>query len=375
MSALLIGLMGCTRTDHWIPDAPPIQPAQLYQPFGDGTGLPEQLVERRPYRLNVGDVLEIIYQVRNEVTDEPYQLKIEDGIKIEFPFQERFNQELTVGGDGNIRCLLLGRVRAAGLTAEVLEEQLKVAYARYIKDPELTVVVEAANVKIEELKRAITTAPRGQSRLVPIKPDGTIDLPYIGEVYVAGKTVHEVKRLLDQRYAEEDLQEVEVTAQALEFAKKRAYVLGEVYGNGAIEFQTPVTLMQALIQMGGVGPRAETSKILLIRRKHQPVPQAIVFDMNALLTGWKPSPDGRVPDGSRFRYDPYLADGDILYVPTTKLAQANDWIDQVFTRGIRAVFPYSGAVGMHFGYQVHNAETAIKNRNFGPPTIRTQFGP
>ncbi len=365
----------CTRTDHWIPNTAPTEPPELYQPFVGGTGVPEQLLERRPYRLNTGDVLEIIYQVRNVVTNEAYDLQIEDDIRITFPYQERFDQELTVSGDGNIQCLLLGQIRAAGYTANDLAQQLRTAYSRYIREPELTVVVEAAHVKIEELKKAITTAPRGQSRLVPIKPDGTIDLPYIGEAYVAGKTVQQAKDMLDARYTEEDLQQVEVTVQTLEFAPRRVYVLGEVRANGMIEAEAPITLMQALASNGGVGPRAEINKILLIRRKHLPIPQAIVFDMAATLAAEKPTPDGLVPNGSPCRYDPYLEDGDIIYVPSTLLAQTNDWIDMVFTNGIRAVFPYTGNVGLNFGYQIHNAETAIKNRNFGPPSITSTIGP
>jgi polysaccharide export outer membrane protein len=368
-------IAGCSRTDHRIPDAAPPEPPEHYQPFAAGTGLPEQLIDRPPYRLSVADVLEIIYQVKNVVTGKPYELKIEDVIKVLFPYQDKLDQELTVAADGNIRCLLLGEARAAGLTAGQLEEQLKRGYARYIHDPELTVVVEAANVKIEELKRAITTAPRGQSRLVPIKPDGTIDLPYVGEVPVAGKTVNAAKKLLDRLYIENDLQEVEVTVQILHFATRKIYVMGEVLSPGLVETASPITLMQAIIRTGGPNVRADKTKILLVRREFLPVPQAIVFDMERLLSGWKAGPYGRVPHGSQFRYDMYLADGDIIYVPPTALAKGTDWIDQVFTRGIQAILPYSTYVGMNFGYQIHNAETAVKSRSSGPPSIRTQLGP
>lgn len=371
----LLGLAGCSRTDHRIPDAAPPEPAPLYQPSSAKTALPEHLVERPAYRLNVGDVIEIIYQVRNDVTGEPYQLKIEDIITLRFPYQEKLDQELVVPGDGCVRCLLLGQVRAAGLTAGELEEQLRRGYARYLRDPELTVVVKAANVKIEELKKAITTAPRGQSRLMPIKPDGTIDLPYVGEVAVAGMKVHEAKNVLDQLYDENDLQEIEVTVQILEFAVRKIFVMGEVLTPGQIDTAEPMTLMQAVIRAGGPNVRADKSKILLIRRHFLPIPQAIVFDMQKLLDGWKPAPSGRVPDGSQFRYDMYLADGDIIYVPPTALAQTTDWIDQVFTRGIRSVLPYSANVGMSFGYQIYDAPVSVKSRTVGPPNIRAQFGP
>ncbi len=375
VTVTMAALVGCSRTDHRIPDAVPVEPLEFYQPVSEATGLPEQLVDRPPYRLNVGDVLEIIYQVKNVVTDRPYQLKIEDVIKIQFPYQERFNQKLMVQGDGYVHCLLTGRIRAEGLSASELEEHLKRAYARYIKDPELTVVVEAANVKIVELKKAITTAPRGQSRLVPVKPDGTIDLPYIGEALVAGKTVNQAKRLLDQMYAQNDLQEIEVTAQLLELAPKKVYVMGEVLMPGMIETRAPMTLMQALARVGGPNPRAEQSKILLVRRQHLPLPEAIVFDMQSLLGATKASPLGRMPNGSAFRHDLYLADEDFIYVPPSGLALATDWIDQVFTKGIRAVFPYSGVVGMNFGYQIYNPSSAVKTKSMGPPQINTQIGP
>ncbi|MEK6643849.1 MAG: polysaccharide biosynthesis/export family protein [Planctomycetota bacterium] len=367
---------GCSRTDHRIPDSAPAEPPALYQPMSNAQGIPEVLLDRPPYRLSPGDVLEIIYQVKNIVSETPYELKIEDVIKLQFPYQERFDQKLTVQGDGHIRCLLLGQMRAAGRTSNDLEEQLRKGYSRYIKEPEVTVVVEAANQKITELKKAITTAPRGQSRLVPIKPDGTIDLPYVGEVLVAGRTVNQSKKLLDQLYVENDLREVEVTVQTLDFAAKNIYVMGEVLSPGSFQSAAPCTMIQALIRCGGPNGRAEKSKILLIRRQYLPLPQAVVFDMNQLLTATTASPEGRVPKGSEFRWDMYLADGDIIYVPPTSLAQATDWIDQVFTRGVRAVFPYSGVVGMNFGYQTYQAPSGITTKSApGWPNVNTQVGP
>ncbi len=373
--ATIAALGGCSRTGQKIPDAAPTEPSELYQPFVGGTGLPEQLLDRPPYRLQPGDVLEIIYQVKNIVSDKPYELKIEDIVNVEFPYQDQLDQERTVQADGSIRLKLIGQIRAAGRTATELEEQLRQAYARYIREPEVTVAVKAANVKIVELKKAITTAPRGQSRLVPVKPDGTIDLPYIGEVLVAGKTVHQAKKILDQLYVENDLQEVETTVQTLEFAPTRIYVMGEVYGPGQITSHAPITITQALIQMGGPSVRADQTKILLVRRQYLPVPQAIVFNLAEVLNAKKASPEGMLPNGSKFRHDLYLADGDIIYVPRTGLAEMNDWIDMVFTRGIRSVVPYSGVVGMNFGYEIRADPTSFKTRQVGPPNIGGQIGP
>ncbi|HWL93648.1 MAG TPA: polysaccharide biosynthesis/export family protein, partial [Phycisphaerae bacterium] len=180
-------LTGCARSHHHVPDAPRAQPAEFYQPASTQTAIPALMIERPPYRLGVGDVLEIIYHVRTDISEEAYRLKPGDRVRIVFPYQTQYTQEAVVSGDGSIRALLIGGVRAAGYTPGDLELQLKEHYRKYIKDPELTLLVEAGEVKIEELKRAITTSSRGQSRLVPIKPDGTVDLPYVGECPVAGK--------------------------------------------------------------------------------------------------------------------------------------------------------------------------------------------
>lgn len=366
---------GCARPSGLGVSRAPASP-RFYQTPAQFTALQASLIERPDYRLNVGDTLEIIYHVE-AVTPEgkDYQLQREDVVTIRFPYDEKYNQDVTIQNDGKIRLLLVGPVRAIGMTLEQLQEQLRGLYSRYIRDPELTCNVQAANIKIVELKKAITTAPRGQSRLVPIKPDGTIDLPYIGEALAFGKTVKELRRELKNRYIEVDLGEIDVTVQTLEFAPRRVFVMGEVWGQGMITIYAPITALQAITSAGGITPRGDQQRVMLIRRYGLPVPEAIVMDVDSMLEATRPSPQGVVPDGSIFRYDPWLADGDILYVPPTELARANDWIDQVFTRGIRSVLPYDASVGMNFGYQIYSPPTTVTTRTNGPPRINAQLGP
>ena len=366
---------GCSRNEHCIPDHAPARPSAMYQSPAAATDVPERTVERPRYRIAPGDQLEIIYHVKNIPTPGGYKLKIEDRVKIQFPFQEELNQTLTVGSDGKIRCLLNGDVVVMGLTTQQVEDKLRETYSKSLREPELTVTVEAANVKIAELKKAITTAPRGQSRLVPVKPDGTIDLPYIGQVMAASKTVDELKHELDGMYAKNELEEIEVTAQLLEFAKKRFFVMGEVLSPGPIESSTPLSLFQAIISAGGPNTRADQSNVLVVRRDMLPLPEAVVVDMNDLLERKRPGPGGYLPDGSGFRHDLYLADGDIVFVPPSGMAKANDWIDQVFTRGIRSVLPYSANVGLNYSYELRSAPVTVKNKQIGWPSINTQLGP
>lgn len=368
--------VGCSpRTGHHIPDAPPAQPDELFQPFSAKSARLPDLVERPPYRLNSFDVLEIIYHVGAKQSEKAYRLKIEDVIEIKFPFQKDLNQELTVQSDGKVNCLLVGSRFVLGKDTDIIRDDLLTAYAQFIREPELTVIMKVGNKKIDELKKAITTAPRGQSRLIPIKPDGTIDLPYIGEVMAAGRTVQELRSALNREYLQAELEGVEVTVQTLEFAPRHVSVLGEVYARQMMTSNTPLTVLHALAAAGGTTTRADLDHVLVVRRKFLPVPEAVIVSVRGLLEGTKAGPDGLVPNGEQFRYDFYLQDEDIVYVPPTGLARLNDWVDQVFSRTVRPIFPVTGNIGLNFGYDIYNAPATISTRTLGNPKINTQIGP
>jgi len=437
------------------------------------------------YRLNVGDVIEVIYHVRTGVTMERYRLKVQDLINIRFPFMPSFDQDVRVQSDGTIRLRLIGEVQVVergtqglspyhfrqqedknwqryipgdkkkgywkdfagrltragdgqwlmhdpqigemkpleslvptdesgrlshpcivdamdaggrreryeydavqqrwktrpvvveqvGLTAGDLEELLIEEYTEHLREPELTVTVEQANFKIDELKKAITTAPRGQSRLMPVKPDGTIDLPFIGEVLAYGKTVQQLKEDVETAYAQVDLPEISVTVQMNDWAPQKYFVLGEVNGPGLIKLKTPATLLQILSAAGGANPRAARDKVMVIRRKGMPVPEATIVDLTSLVTKSPQAKAGDVPDFSNLRFDFFLADGDIVYIPSTKLAKAGDWVDQVFVRIIRGVLPYQFYTGLNFGYDLHRETQVTRSDNGGFPAVNVGLGP
>jgi polysaccharide biosynthesis/export protein len=368
------GLMGgCEQPKHREAEVPP-PPRELYQPFTERTGIPAETVVFPDYRLNVGDLLEVIYHVRFDIDKAKYQLKIEDVINVKFPFQPEFDQTTTVQADGSIRLWLLGDVEAIGLTADELEAKVRKLYARHIKDPQLTITFEKSNIKIEELKKAITTAPRGQSRLMPVKPDGTIDLAYVGRVAAFGKTVEMLRGDINKKYAEIGFPEIDVTVQINEVAPQKVYVMGEVHAPGVVETRTAMTLLQAIAAAGGTTPTAEPSKVLFVRRKGMPVPQATIVDVRGMLKSPKPGEE-QSPLASAFQYDIWMDDFDLVYVPKSGLAEFDDWVDQVFTKGVRSILPYSWSTGLSFGYEIRAAPTTVRASNKDNRNINVQVGP
>lgn len=455
-------------------------------PRGFGTYNPAVSTVFPDYRLNVGDVLEIIYHVRTGVSRESYRLKVEDVVSVMFPFQSQFDQKVTVQSDGTIRLVLLGEVlvvqraqrgvnqfhfrqesqptagdsgwrrydpatrqwnptplltRGAddewliqdpdtgryqpvdrvlqavdpsaganpividaldwtgrrdrfefdhirqrwrlrpvyveqeGMTAGELERELRKRYSEHLKTPELTVTVTQANIKIEELKKAITTAPRGQSRLMPVKPDGTIDLPFVGEVMAFGKTVQQLKMDVETAYEQVDLPEISVTVQINEWAPQKIFVLGEVNAPGLLNVPTSITLLQALAAAGGTNTRAAEDKIMVIRRKGLPIPEATIIDLASILKKSPTAKAGEVPDFANLRFDFYMSDADVIYVPSSDLAKTGDWVDAVFARIIRNIVPYNFYTGLNFGYELHREHSVSRTTRGGAPDVNVQFVP
>lgn len=70
-----------------------------------------------------------------------YRIGINDVLTINVWHQPDLSRNLTVRPDGKISLPLVGDVRAAGKTPIALQAELSSDLARYIKDPELTVIV------------------------------------------------------------------------------------------------------------------------------------------------------------------------------------------------------------------------------------------
>jgi len=353
-------LSGCGPDDELQAQIEPTMPQEFLQSQWEPQEVPVAKIIRRDYRLREGDFLEIIYHVRH-TQDVAYSIKLQDILSVRFPFNPELNQTEQVQSDGKVYLDLIGPVMVAGKTIDEVQKIVVAEYSKYMKNPVVTVSFKESNVKIKELKEAIITSPRGQSRLVPITPDGTIQLPFIVQIKAAGLTVSELHRRLNQAYSDVGLDELEVTVNVQKLAPLRIYVLGEVrrpgmvmnQAGGLIELTHEVTLLQAIAMAGGtISPRAELSQVVLIRRRHLPRPQAAVINVYQLLEN-RSRADGEpvVADNSKLRYDVWLEDGDIVYVPTTEIAKRADYIEYVWTRGIRAV----GGFSSFAGYNVDDA--------------------
>jgi polysaccharide export outer membrane protein len=101
---------------------------------------------------------------------------------------------------------------------------------------------------------------------VPVRPDGKISYPLIGEVQAAGLTVQQLEEAIVSAL-KQHIRELQVTVSLQEVHSFRIYVLGEVMRPGMFELSGAVTVVQAIAMAGGFTPFASRSKVIIVNPK------------------------------------------------------------------------------------------------------------
>jgi polysaccharide biosynthesis/export protein len=101
---------------------------------------------------------------------------------------------------------------------------------------------------------------------LPVRPDGKISLPLLGDVEASGMTPTQLADSLKEKlkkYVADPRVVVVVTA----INSKRIYLLGEVAHTGAMPMLPGMTVLQAL-STAGIGQFAHTKKIYVLRTQN-----------------------------------------------------------------------------------------------------------
>lgn len=102
------------------------------------------------------------------------------------------------------------------------------------------------------------------SNTVPVRPDGKISLPLLGDVEASGRTPDQLAQDLTvklKKYIDDPHVTVVVTA----INSKRVYILGEVNHPGTMNMSPNMTVLQAISAAGGPTAYANTKKITVLR--------------------------------------------------------------------------------------------------------------
>lgn len=260
------------------------------------------------YTVGPGDVIEVLYHADLQRSSPDYTIDVEDTLKIDFFNHPDMNREVKVRPDGRISLPLLGDVKVVGMLPAELSADLQKRYTKYLRTPSVTVGVSDFNAKLTDLKRAVTTAERGQGRLVTVRPDGRMSLPLVGEVEAGGRTVPELTAEVEKRY-QKIMRDMGVTLDLHAAKSNVAYVMGQVQRANFLNLLGPTTVTQAIAMAGGFTENANTKQVVLISRQADKTPVGRIINMDEII--------GKGNIGA----DVYLSQYDVVFVPATTMSQ------------------------------------------------------
>jgi len=343
---------------------------------GGPTGVPSApgVGWSQPYRLAPYDVATVevwslpeLEGPRTQLEGEEagYRLRPGDLLRVGVWGVVELDRLVRVRPDGNFSYDLVGEVKAQGRTVPEIREELRRRLSDYVKDPQVSLAVEdfaprgvarfdardcmvrldgvltyalvgelqVVGRTLEEVRAEIerrlpeelgrsrvsvelkSMAPERTVKLdekVVVRPDGMVDLLWVGQVPAAGGTVGELANEL-QRVLRGAVLNPAVSVTVTQLAAKRVMVLGAVRNQGIFGFTAMLRLSEALAVAGGAIEDANLSQVRVIRA----------------------TPEGR--DVRRVRVDRLLAkgdlsqdllleDGDVVFVPNKLVADVNYYV-------------------------------------------------
>lgn len=99
----------------------------------------------------------------------------------------------------------------------------------------------------------------------PVLPDGTVSLGKYGRLNVAGKTLDDIEEMVKGQVASVVRDVGPITVRLITRQSKVYYVVGEVNAPGAYPLNGRETVLDALLQAGGLNDKASRQNIILSR--------------------------------------------------------------------------------------------------------------
>jgi polysaccharide export outer membrane protein len=282
--------------------------------------------------------LTFTFIVNRQKTDHEYRLMVGDEININSISDDTLRRErILIQPDGTIVVPYIGPFPAADKTVNQLRKDLEVALKKYIRSPAINVEPIKVNTALEDLRQAVNpqVGLGGQSLDILINPDGQLQLPRIGSVYVLGMTMEEIKREVNLRY-EEKIAGIEVEPRLARAAPHNIFVYGEVNRPGRFELTAPTSVTAGLALAEGLRIGANNRQVVIFRRAEDWRLVSTILDLRGGHLGKHPNPSDEI----------WLRDGDIVIVPPRPIKLFNNATQQIFTDGIYRVLPVQGGYNL-----------------------------
>jgi polysaccharide export outer membrane protein len=122
------------------------------------------------------------------------------------------------------------------------------------------------------------------SRSVPVRLDGAISLPLVGEVQAGGRTPLQLEKEIAKKL-QNYISEPEVAVMVQEMKSKRFNVLGQVGKPGSYLLTNSMTVLDAIALAGGFKDFAKQKAIYVLRRNGDGTEQRLPFNYKDVVKG------------------------------------------------------------------------------------------
>lgn len=125
------------------------------------------------------------------------------------------------------------------------------------------------------------------SRSIPVRSDGRISLPLVGEVQAAGQTPAKLEAEIASRL-KNYISEPEVTVMVQQINSEKFNVLGQVNRPGSYVITNSATVLDAIAAAGGFRDFAKQKSIYVLRQNPDGTQTRLLFNYKEVVKGQKP---------------------------------------------------------------------------------------
>ncbi len=122
------------------------------------------------------------------------------------------------------------------------------------------------------------------SRSVPVRSDGKISLPLVGEQQASGQTPRQLEQEITKRL-ESYISEPEVTVIVTDSKSQKVNILGMVARPGAYLLTSSTTVLDAIAMAGGFKDFAKQKSIYILRQSPDGTQKRIPFNYKDVIKG------------------------------------------------------------------------------------------
>jgi len=122
------------------------------------------------------------------------------------------------------------------------------------------------------------------SKSVPVRSDGKISLPLVGELQAAGQTPRQLEQEISKRL-QTYISEPEVTVIVTDSKSQKINILGMVARPGAYLLTGSTTVLDAVAMAGGFKDFAKQKSVYVLRKAPDGTPKKLPFNYKEVIKG------------------------------------------------------------------------------------------